>query len=162
LPLAKSNYEVSFSKQLPDYLKQKNSDTKRSNDDKDLKIISYLRKLGYIGPILPVSRKHPNKIEAILTHTLDPCLDQIAYRFPELREPIVVKNWGKPPTEYFKCSLSRNDFLKLLERNNIMVFTSIDAFNKKKEELESQLRTMNFIDELEERYKSLHKPLTAA
>lgn len=100
------------------------------NSEYDKTVIDYLTWLGYIGRLWPVSKKETRlEIIAVLTATVDPCIDQLICRFG--------------------LELTKAEFMQLMERNNIMVFKTIEDYNRKKQELEAQLRAMNTLERLQ-------------
>ena len=125
------------------------------NKQLEQRIVQYLREYGFVGKMHPWNTKAKGPAMIGLLVPLDNCLDQIALTFSELRKPITVERFQGDPLKYFECILSRNDLLKLLERNNILVFKSVEQFYETKQEYERTLANMNRIDYLKEDYKSL-------
>jgi hypothetical protein len=105
------------------------------------KILDYLTYIGYIGQLYPVSTKSRAKtIIGVLSKTIDPILDQLAFRF--------------------KLEMSKSELLTFLKRNNISVFSDIDDFVKAKQKAELHTEDMAFLEGVRERYNSL-VPLVA-
>ena len=125
------------------------------NKQLEQRIVQYLRKYGFVGKMHPWNTKAKGPDMIGLLVPLDNCLDQIALTFSELRKPITVERFQGEPLTYFECSLSRHDLLKLLERNNILVFKSVEHFYETKQEYERTLANMNRIAYLKEDYESL-------
>jgi hypothetical protein len=99
-------------------------------------IFKYLMSYKFLGRMH--KRKSDNTYILGLLISIETCLEQIAYQFPQLRTPIIVKRWGREQLEYFECGLSKNDLLKLFEKHHIDVFKSVDDFSKKKNDFDER------------------------
>ena len=107
------------------------------------KLIDYLSKIGYIGKLWPASKKETRlEIVAVLTDTIDTCLEQIAYRFDL---------W-----------MTKAEFVKLLEENNIMVFKTVEDYDKYKRKIEEELRIMNNFEITQKTYESIRSRAVAS